>query len=197
MRPPGGKLSGEGRSLCPKTGKSASNTYNNRDVKRMSPRPKSSPEHAPNAGVNALTPHLVCAGAANAIAFYKRAFGAEEIIRLPGPNETILHACLQINGASVMLTDACPAMNAVDPNTLGGSPVTIHLKVDNAESWVQRAEAAGATVVMPVAEMFWGDRYGVVKDPFGHTWSMGTPVRTLSEAELCAAAKTAMAAMAG
>jgi uncharacterized glyoxalase superfamily protein PhnB len=163
----------------------------------MSPSSKSSGEHASNAGVNALTPYLVCAGAADAIAFYKKAFGAEEALRIAGPNETILHACLQINGSSVMLTDACPAMNAVDPNTLGGSPVTIHLKVDDADNWVRRAEAAGATVVMPVAEMFWGDRYGVVKDPFGHIWSMGTPVRTLSEAELCEAAKAAMAEMAG
>lgn len=114
-------------------------------------------------------------------------------MRLPGPKGEIVHACLSINGASVMLGDEFPEMAAVSPKTLGGSPVTIHIIVDDADAWVARAADAGATVVMPVAEQFWGDRYGVVKDPFGHSWSLSTPVRTLSEAELHEAADAAMA----
>lgn len=143
--------------------------------------------------VHSVTPHLVCKGAATAIDFYREAFGAAELVSLAGDDGKLIHACLTINGSSVMLVDEFPEMNCVSPASLGGSPVTIHLAVDDADAWVARAEAAGATVVMPVAEMFWGDRYGVVKDPFGHSWSLGTPVRQLSEAELRDAARKAMA----
>ena len=150
-------------------------------------------EHAAAHGVHAVTPHLVCDGAAAAIDFYREAFGATEMIRLGMDDGKIMHARLCINGSSVMLVDEFPGMGAVSPISLGGSPVTIHLVVDDADAWVARAAAAGATVVMPVEEMFWGDRYGVVRDPFGHLWSMGTPVRKLSEAELRDAARAAMA----
>ena len=149
-------------------------------------------EHAAAHGVHAVTPHLVCDGAAAAIDFYKKAFGATEIMSLGMDDGKIMHACLGINGSSVMLVDEFPGMNCVSPTSLGGSPVTIHLVVDDADAWVARAKAAGATVVMPVEEMFWGDRYGVVRDPFGHLWSMGTPVRKLSQAELRDAARAAM-----
>jgi PhnB protein len=149
-------------------------------------------ERAATRGVHAVTPHLVCDGAAAAIDFYTKAFGATEMMRLGMDDGKIMHACLSINGSSVMLVDEFPGMGAVSPTSLGGSPVTIHLVVDDADAWVARARAAGATVVMPVEEMFWGDRYGVVRDPFGHSWSMGTPVRHLSEAELRDAAGAAM-----
>jgi PhnB protein len=148
-------------------------------------------EHAAAHGVHSVTPHLVCAGAAAAIDFYKKAFGATEMIRLPGPDGRLMHACLSINGSSVMLVDEFPEMNTAGPNSVNGSPVTVHLTVDDADAWVERAAKAGATVVAPVAEMFWGDRYGVVRDPFGHVWSMGTPVRKVTEAELREAAGTA------
>jgi PhnB protein len=146
------------------------------------------------AQVHSVTPHIVCDGAAAAIEFYKKAFGATEMMRLGTDDGKIMHACLCINGSSVMLVDEFPEMGAVSPTSLGGSSVTIHLAVDDADAWVARAEAAGATVTMPVEEMFWGDRYGVVRDPFGHSWSMGTPVRKLTEAEIRDAARAAMPA---
>lgn len=148
---------------------------------------------AADRGVHRVTPHLVCAGAAAAIEFYKKAFGAEEMIRMPGPDGRLLHACVSINGSSVMLVDEFPQMQSKSPGTLGGSPVTIHLIVDDVDAWIARAEKAGATVVVPAADMFWGDRYGVIRDPFGHNWSISTPIREMSEAEMREAAQTAMA----
>jgi uncharacterized glyoxalase superfamily protein PhnB len=122
-----------------------------------------------------LMPHLVCAGAADAIEFYKEAFGAEEQLRLPGPEGKLVHAAVTINGSTVLLVDEFPDMGAVSPKTLGGSPVTIHLVVPDVDAAVERAVAAGATVTMPVEDQFWGDRYGVIQDPFGHLWSLATP----------------------
>lgn len=143
--------------------------------------------NAAGRGINAVTPHLVCAGAAGAIAFYKQAFGATEMIRLAGADGKLMHACLCINGSSVMLMDDYPEHGATSPKTLGGTPVTIHLVVDDVDTVVATAVAAGATVVMPVADMFWGDRYGVIEDPFGHRWSVATPKHQMTEAELHAA----------
>lgn len=141
-----------------------------------------------------ITPHLVCAGAADAIAFYVSALGAEETMRLPGPDGRLLHAALRVNGASVMLMDEFPEMGAAAPARLGGSPVTIHLAVDDADAWFARATAAGATVVMPVADQFWGDRYGCVRDPFGHLWSFGQPLRAMSAEEIEEAMKATASA---
>ena len=144
--------------------------------------------------ISPVTPYLTCAGAAEAIEFYQRAFGAEVLMSpLTTPDGRILHACLSINGGSLMLSDEFKGM-ASSPGTLGGSPVTIHLVVDDADAWVARAEGAGATVTMPVAEQFWGDRFGTITDPFGHSWSFSTPVRQLSERELREAAQAAMCA---
>jgi PhnB protein len=139
----------------------------------------------------ALAPHLVCAGAAEAIEFYGRAFGATEMIRMPGPDGKIMHACVAINGAPVMLVDENKQWGALSPKSLGGTPVTIHLNVADVDKTTSQAIAAGATVVMPVADMFWGDRYGIVEDPFGHRWSIATQQRKLSESELREAAKKA------
>jgi PhnB protein len=136
------------------------------------------------AGMTAVTPHLVVAGAAQAIEFYKKAFGATEEIRLPGPDGKLMHACIRIGGAAVMLVDEMPQCNAFGPKTLKGSPVTIHLFVDDADAVFDRAAKAGATPVMPVQDMFWGDRYGVVTDPFGHNWSIATHVRDLTPEEI-------------
>jgi uncharacterized protein (TIGR02246 family) len=139
-----------------------------------------------------VTPHLVCAGAAGAIDFYKKAFGATEMIRLAGPDGRLMHACLNINGAAVMLADEFPEMCNAAPTSLKGTPVTIHLVVDDVDAFAARAVEAGAKVVMPVADMFWGDRYGVLDDPYGHRWSVATPKRRMSETELKEAARVAM-----
>jgi PhnB protein len=141
-----------------------------------------------------LTPHIVCAGAAEAIEFYKKAFGAEELMRLPGPDGKLMHGAIAIDGAMLMLMDEMKEAGALSPLSLGGSPVTLHLNVPDADAAIAKAEAAGATVTMPAADMFWGDRYGQVKDPFGHSWSIAHPLRdtVMSEDELRAAARDAM-----
>ncbi|HAT29767.1 MAG TPA: glyoxalase [Janthinobacterium sp.] len=134
--------------------------------------------------MHTITPHLVCANAAAAIDFYKKAFGAEEQGRLTGPDGKLAHAMLRIGDSSLMLADEYPNWGSVSPNTLKGSPVTIHLYVSNVDAAFERAVAAGATVKMPVADMFWGDRYGVLTDPFGHHWSMATHTRDVSPADM-------------
>jgi PhnB protein len=138
-------------------------------------------------GFHSLTPLLVCKGAVEAIEFYKKAFGAIEQTRLPGPDGSIIHATLRIGDSPIMLTDECPQHGAFGPKHLGGSSVTVHLSVADADAAAERAAAAGAKVVMPVTEMFWGARYGVLQDPFGHSWSIGTQVRDLTPEEIGAA----------
>src|SRR3954462_13618333 len=109
-------------------------------------------------GVPSLSPHLVVAGATDAIAFYQKAFSAEEKLRLPGPDGKIMHACVSINGAPVMLVDEMKEWGALSPKSLGGTPVTIHLSVADVDKFTAQAVAAGAKVIMPVADQFWGDR---------------------------------------
>jgi uncharacterized glyoxalase superfamily protein PhnB len=135
-------------------------------------------------GMHSVTPHLVCAGAAEAIEFYKQAFGAVEQARLPGPQGKLMHAMIRIGDSAVMLVDEMPEWGALGPKALKGTPVTIHLYVDDADAFVARAVKAGAKVTMPVADMFWGDRYGKLEDPFGHHWSVGTHVRDVSMEEM-------------
>jgi len=134
-------------------------------------------------GMHSVTPHLVCAGAAKAIEFYKQAFGAEEGARLPGPDGRLMHASVKIGDSQVMLVDEMPEWGALGPKSLKGSPVTIHLYVDDVDAVVERAVKAGAKVTMPVADQFWGDRYGKLEDPFGHHWSVATHVREVSMEE--------------
>ncbi|OBJ51531.1 VOC family protein [Mycobacterium asiaticum] len=144
----------------------------------------------------ALSPHLVVDNAAAAIDFYVKAFDAVELGRVPGPDGRLIHAAVQINGFTVMLNDDFPEMcsgQSMTPKALGGTPVTIHLTVTDVETKFQRAIDAGATVVMPLEDQFWGDRYGVLADPFGHNWSLGQPVREVSMEEL----REAMSAQAG
>ena len=147
-------------------------------------------------GYHTLTPFLVCKGAVEALAFYQRAFGAEEISRLAGPDGKLLHAALRIGDSVLMLTDECPEMGGFGALHFGGSPVTIHLSVADADASFARATAAGATPLMPVSEMFWGARYGVFKDPYGHSWSVATQVRELSPAEIQAGMAEACASRA-
>jgi PhnB protein len=131
-----------------------------------------------------VIPHLVCAGAADAIEFYKKAFGAVEMMRLPGKDGKLMHAAIRIGGASIMLVDEVPDWGALSPKTLNGTPVTIHLYVDDVDAFVARAVEAGATIKMPVADMFWGDRYGIIEDPFGHNWSVATHLRDMNVQEI-------------
>ncbi|OMB92832.1 hypothetical protein A5739_01085 [Mycobacterium colombiense] len=138
----------------------------------------------------ALSPHLVVDDAAAAIDFYVKAFGAQEIGRVPRPDGKLVHAAVRINGFTVMLNDDFPEAcggRSLTPTSLGGTPVTIHLTVTDVDASFQRALDAGATVVMPLEDQFWGDRYGMVADPFGHQWSMGQPVREVSMEEISAA----------
>jgi PhnB protein len=135
-----------------------------------------------------VSPMLTVSDGAAAIDFYVKAFAAEELGRVPGPDgKRLFHAALRINGATVMLNDDFPEMNdgkSVTPEALGGSPVVIHLTVTDVDQKFQRAVDAGATVVMPLDDMFWGDRYGELRDPFGHRWTMGQPMREVSPEEI-------------
>ncbi len=138
----------------------------------------------------AVLPHLTVDDAAAAIDFYVNALNAVELGRVPGPDGKLVHAALQINGSTVMLNDDFPEMSggkSMTPKALGGSPVTVHLVVTDVDKQFQQAIDAGATVVMPVEDQFWGDRYGVLQDPFGHQWSMGQPVREVSAEEIAEA----------
>ena len=140
-------------------------------------------------GMHTVTPHLVCAGAASAIEFYKKAFGAVELHRMPAPDGSLMHAAIRIGDSVVMLVDENPLWGVKGPNTLNGSPVTIHLYVENADAVYDQAIVAGASGKMEVTEMFWGDRYGMVTDPFGHMWSIATHVRDVSPEQMLEASK--------
>jgi PhnB protein len=142
-------------------------------------------------GMTAVTPHLVCANAMDAIEFYKKAFGAIEEVRLPGPNGKLMHASIRIGGAAIMMVEEAPEWKMLGPKALGGSPVVIHLYTADVDAFVARAVKAGATLTMPVQDMFWGDRYGTLEDPFGHKWSVATHTRDVTPAEM----KEAMKAM--
>lgn len=146
--------------------------------------PEGSPVPPIPEGMHTVTPHLICGGAADAIAFYAKAFGAEELSRLAGATGKLMHARIRIGDSTIMLVDEMPESNALGPKALKGSPVTLHLYVENADALFARAVAAGAKVTMPVADTFWGDRYGIVQDPFGHNWSIGTHVREVGEDEM-------------
>ena len=138
-------------------------------------------------GMHSITPHLVCAGAADAIEFYKKAFGAVEVMRMPGPGGKIVHACVRIGDSQLFLVDEFPDWGSVGPQSLQHSPVTLHLQVENADAAFEKAVAAGCTVTMPLADAFWGDRYGQLKDPFGHSWSIAHHIRDMSPEEIQAA----------
>lgn len=138
-------------------------------------------------GMAAVTPHLVCRNANEAMEFYKRAFGAVEYARLPGPQGKLMHGLLNIGGSCIMLVDEFPGQGTTSPQSLGGSPVCIHLYVPDADTTFAQAVAAGAQAVAPVTEMFWGDRYGRLVDPYGHQWSVATHVRDLTPEQVIAA----------
>jgi len=145
-------------------------------------------------GFHSITPTLTVKGAAAAIEFYQQAFGAQEIDRAPSPDgQQIMHATIQIGDSRLMLNDEFPDMGCVGPLTLGGSPQSIFLYVEDVDAVFKQAVDAGATAVMDVNDAFWGDRWGSLKDPFGHSWSIATRKRNLSMEETMANFKEAMA----
>ena len=140
-------------------------------------------------GYHSITPYLGILKAAEAIEFYKKAFGAAELTRLAGPDGKLMHAMLRIGDSPLMLVDEFPEMHVRGPQSLGGSAVTIHLSVPDADAAFKRAVDAGASARMPVTDMFWGARYGFVQDPFGHLWSISTQVRELTPDQIIEAMK--------
>jgi uncharacterized glyoxalase superfamily protein PhnB len=142
-------------------------------------------------GFHTVTPHLIIKGADKAIEFYKKAFGAEEVCRMPAPDGSVMHAEIRIGSSRVMLAEENAEWFCFGPKE--SSPVTIHLYVPDCDAAMKRAQGAGATVTMPAENMFWGDRFGKLKDPFGHHWSIATHTSDPTPEEM----KKAMAAMCG
>lgn len=135
-------------------------------------------------GYHSVTPYLTVRDAARAIEFYKQAFGAKERGAMKGPAGKIMHAELVIGDSIIMLADEFPEFGSLSPQSIGGSPSGLHIYVEDVDSAFDRAVKAGANVEMPVADMFWGDRYGKLRDPFGHKWSIGTHKADLSMEEI-------------
>jgi PhnB protein len=150
---------------------------------RVNPIPK---------GYHSVQPYLTLNDTARAIEFYKRAFGAQEVMRMDGPNGKIGHAEIKIGDSVVMLTDEMPGMGTRSPQSLGGTTSAVMIYVDNADTVFNQAVAAGAQVEMPLADMFWGDRYGRLKDPFGHSWSVATHIEDVAPAEMSKRMQEAM-----
>ena len=150
-------------------------------------------------GQENLIPHLVCDPCSEAIEFYKKAFGAEEIMRMPAPDgRRIMHAEIRIGKNLVFLVDDFPEFcggKSESPKVLKGTPVTIHRYVENCDAAIKRAVDAGANILMPAQDMFWGDRYGAVTDPFGHKWSLATHIKDLTPDQVRSAMKEAFAQM--
>ncbi len=133
-------------------------------------------------GMHSLTPYLTCAGAAEAIKFYEKAFDAVEKSRFAGPDGKLMNATIQIGDSTLMLMDEMAG--ALGPKSLKGSPIRINLQVENVDAVVEKAVKAGAKITMPLADQMWGDRYAQLEDPFGHLWSVATHVRDVSPEEM-------------
>jgi PhnB protein len=146
-------------------------------------------------GYHTVTPYLAVDDAAEALDYYKKAFGAKERGRMEAPDGKIGHAEIQIGDSLVMLSDPFPQATTRTPKELGGTTASVFLYVENVDAFVQRAVDAGATVSMEVADQFWGDRFGTITDPFGHSWSVATHIEDVPPEEMAERAKAAMAAM--
>jgi PhnB protein len=146
-------------------------------------------------GYHSITPYLAVDDAEKAIEFYKDAFGAEETIRMPGPDGKVAHAELQIGDSKLMLSDPFPQSSVRSPSERGGPTGSVFLYVDDVDSAFDQATRAGATVTTPLEDMFWGDRFGTLTDPFGHVWSLATHKEDLTEEEMAERSKAAMAEM--
>lgn len=145
-------------------------------------------------GFRTATPYLIIRDAAKAIEFYKKAFGAKERMRMPMPDGKIAHAEIEIGDSIIMLADENPQWGVQSPQALNGSPVSVFLYVPDVDATFKQAVAAGSTEAMPVADMFWGDRYGKVVDPFGHKWDIATHVEDVAPADMEERMKKAMSA---
>jgi len=146
-------------------------------------------------GYHSLQIYLAVEDASKAIDFYKEAFGAEETIRMPGPDGKVAHAELQIGDSKLMLSDPFPHSDVRPPSERGGPTASIFMYVDDVDATFEQAQRAGGTVVSELEDMFWGDRFGTVADPFGHVWAMATHKEDLSEEEIAERSKAAMAEM--
>lgn len=135
-------------------------------------------------GYSSITPYLIVTDAAKAIDFYKQAFGAIEVMRMPKPDGKVGHAELQFGDSKIMLADEFPEMNAKAPNAFGGSPVGIMLYIENVDAVADKAVSLGATLVRPLQDMFYGDRICTIEDPFGHSWYVATHIEDVSPEEL-------------
>jgi uncharacterized glyoxalase superfamily protein PhnB len=136
-------------------------------------------------GYHTLTPYLICRDAAKAIAFYKQAFGAvQKGDVMSGPDGKVMHAELRIGDSLFMIADEFPEWGSLSPQSIGGSGMGLHVYVENVDTAFDQAIGAGGVVEMPVADMFWGDRYGKLLDPFGHKWSLATHVKDMSTEEM-------------
>lgn len=135
-------------------------------------------------GYHTLTPYMTVSDAASAIEFYKQAFGAVEKGVMKGPDGKVMHAELRIGDSLFMLADEFPQFGSLSPQSTGGSGAGLHVYVEDVDSAFDRAIGAGATIEMPVSDMFWGDRYAKLMDPFGHKWSLATHVRDMSPEEI-------------
>jgi PhnB protein len=146
-------------------------------------------------GYHSITPSIVVRDAPKALDFYRRAFDAKERMRMPGPDGKIMHAEIQIGDSLVMLNDEMPEMRSRSPQSLGGSPVSFYVYVEDVDAAFKRAVDAGATPTMPLTDMFWGDRFGSVQDPFGHTWSLAQHVKDMTPEEMMRGQEEFMAQM--
>ncbi len=146
-------------------------------------------------GFHTLTPHLTVRNAEQALEFYKNAFGADVLHVAHMPDGKVMHASLRIGDSMLMLNDEFPDYGTLSPLSTGGSAVTIHIYTENVDAAFNRAVSAGAQVKMPLADQFWGDRYGVVADPFGHKWSLGAHIKDMSPEEMQREQDRAIAAM--
>jgi PhnB protein len=135
-------------------------------------------------GYHTVTAYLIVAGAAEALEFYKKAFGAEEVMRMAGPDGKVGHAEIRIGDSRVMLADEHPAMGAKGPRAFGGSPVSLMIYVKDVDTQVKKAVGAGAKLVRPVDDRFYGDRNGTLEDPFGHSWTIATHIEDVSMEEI-------------
>jgi PhnB protein len=145
-------------------------------------------------GFHTITPYLVVKGASQAIEFYKKAFGAQEILRLPMPDgKSLMHASVKIGDSVLFLADECPERGGLGPQGLGGTPVTIHLYVEDVDALFDQAVTAGAKVCMPPENTFWGARYGRLTDPFGHSWSLASQKEDLTPDQIGERFQAAMA----
>ncbi|HEU4629732.1 MAG TPA: VOC family protein [Gemmatimonadaceae bacterium] len=147
----------------------------------------------PPAGYHTITPGLIVRDAARAIDFYTRAFGAEEVTRMSGPDGGILHAEIRIGDSIVMLGEENEQWGTRSPLSTNGNPGSLHIYVDDVDAAFARALGAGATVKQPLEDAFWGDRYGKVRDPFGHEWGLATRIRDMTPEEMQAAGEAWMA----